>query len=462
MPTIAAFAEDDSFVRGLMGPFGSGKSSGCVVEIIARAHAQQPGSDGIKRTRFAVIRNTYQQLRDTTIKTFFDWLPPVSFGTWNKTEHTYLITQFDNVEIEIMFRALDRPDQVSNLLSLELTAAWVNEAREVPWTIIKALMGRVGRFPSKSQGGATWAGLFFDTNPPEDDSWWYQLFEERYKPGTEIRHTFNTGLYKQPGGLSDAAENKKNLPENYYENLVALYDDETKAVYVDGKYGYIRDGKPVYPDYSDELHCSDDAVVTPGLTIYRGWDFGLTPACVFSQLTTEGYWVTFDEMIADSMGADRFSDDVLLHSSNTYPDYEFIDIGDPAGNNRSESEERSCFDVLHGKDIDIEGGDQSLEMRIGSVKKAMNTLIKGKPQLQINPKCRTIRKGYQGRYKYRRMMVSGERYADKPDKNKYSHPHDANQYVATRLFGEMLRGTVAAVRKVRAPQKHSQHSWMGA
>ena len=37
----------------------------------------------------------------------------------------------------------------------------------------------------------------------------------------------------------------------------------------------------------------------------------------------------------------------------------------------------------------------------------------------------TIIKGFQGGYCYRRMQVSGERYDDKPDKNMYSHIHDA-------------------------------------
>lgn len=461
-PTILAFSESDSFIRGLMGPFGSGKSSACVIEIVQRGNAQAPGLDGIRRTRWAIVRNTYQQLRDTTIKTFFDWLPPNAFGTWNKTEHTYTITGFEGVVIEVMFRALDRPDQISNLLSLELTGAWVNEAREVPWTIIQALMGRVNRYPSQQNGGAKWAGLFFDTNPPEDDSWWYQLFEERFKPNTSESHNFDVSLFKQPGGLTQQAENRKFLPKNYYENLAAVYDDETRKVYVDGLYGYIKDGKPVYPDYNDNIHCDDSITVIFGLPIYRGWDFGLTPACVFSQVTPNGRWQTFDEMIATSMGADRFSDEVLLHCATEYPDYEFIDIGDPAGNNRSESEETSCFQVLWGKGIEIEGGDQTLEIRLGSVKRAMNTLVDGKPQLLIHSRCRKLRKGYQGRYKYRRMQTAEERYVDKPDKNEYSHPHDANQYVATRLFGDLVRGQYETTQKPRERQTHGAHSWMGS
>ena len=59
VPTIRRFALDEHRIRGIMGPFGSGKSSGCVHEIIRRAHEQKPGPDGIRRTRFAVVRNCY-------------------------------------------------------------------------------------------------------------------------------------------------------------------------------------------------------------------------------------------------------------------------------------------------------------------------------------------------------------------------------------------------------------------
>jgi hypothetical protein len=53
-----------------------------------------------------------------------------------------------------------------------------------------------------------------------------------------------------------------------------------------------------------------------------------------------------------------------------------------------------------------------------------------------------LRKGFSGRYQYRRVKVSGaaERYHDEPDKNLYSHPHDALQYVATQIFGDLVRG----------------------
>lgn len=419
-----------------MGPFGSGKSSGCVIELVKLAAAQRVGSNGKRRSRFAAIRNTYPQLRDTTIKTLQDWLPPYAFGQYFAAEHRYVITGLaPDIEMEILFRALDRPEHVSNLLSLELTAAWVNEAREIPWAVIQALQGRVGRFPAAKDGGCVRAGLIMDTNPPDTDSWWYELFEEK-RPDNAV-------LFKQPSGRSPMAENLDKLPPKYYDNLLQSMDADQVRVYVDGEYGFLKDGKPVYPEYIDSVHCKD-AKPLPGVKIHRGWDFGLTPACVFSQLTPSGHWITFHEMVSDSIGIEQFSTEVQLFCAHNLSGYQFEDVGDPAGNSRSQTDEKTCFDVLRGKQIIIQGGEQTLSMRLESVKWALRQMVAGSPMLVVTPECKTLRKGYQGRYQYKRVNVSGseDRYRDEPDKNSYSHPHDANQYIAARLFGAMVRNIV--------------------
>lgn len=433
VPTIKAFSECDKFIRGLMGPFGSGKSSGCIIELIKWAQ-KQPLVDGKRRSRFAVIRNTYRQLEDTAIRTVHDWLPPHLYGKYQQTANVYVINRLDpELEIELLYRALDRPEHVSNLLSLELTGAWVNEAREIPLAVIKALKGRVGRYPAVKNGGCVQPGIIMDTNPPDDESWWYETFE--------VDPADNVALFKQPSGVSPEAENLPHLPDNYYENISAGEDDEFIKVYVRGEYGFVRDGKPIYPEYSDGIHCREFEI-NPKKTIMRGWDFGLTPSCVFTQISPNGSFLIFDELVSEDLGIDRFSDAVLLHCSENYPGAKFEDYGDPAGNTRAETDEKTCFQILRGKGVMIQPGEQSPTIRIESVKKPLNTLVDGKPQLALHARCKVLRKGFQGRYQYKKMKISGsaERYQEKPDKNEYSHPHDALQYVATKVFGNALRG----------------------
>ena len=162
--------KDDTFFRGIRGPVGSGKSVSCCVEIFRRALAQKPNKQGIRRSRWAIIRNTNPQLKTTTIKTWLDWFPEDAWGkfTWS-VPYTHMIKKGD-LELEVLFLALDRPEDVKKLLSLELTGIWVNEAREIPKSIIDACTMRVGRFPSMRDGGATWTGVICDTNAPEEEA----------------------------------------------------------------------------------------------------------------------------------------------------------------------------------------------------------------------------------------------------------------------------------------------------
>lgn len=446
VPTIAAWSEDYlPMLRGLMGPFGSAKSSGCCAELVRIASRQVTNPDtGKRHARFAIIRNSYVELRDTTLKTFMEWFPEPQFGRYVVSDHVYYMTGIDGLDIEVLFRALDRPEQVKNLLSLELTAAWVNEAKEVPYPIIEALTGRVGRYPSRNNGGCVSPCVIMDTNPPDDESWWYKLFEVR-KPKDAV-------IYKQPSGLSEHAENLPNLPEDYYRRMADIMDKDKVEVYVNGRYGFIRSGKPVYPDYVDEIHCAEFEVNENVDRIYYGWDFGLKPSCEVSQVV-DGQWRTFHEFALDEMDSidiHSFADRVINEMHASYPwikgrRIKATHIGDPAGIARTAvaqaGEAATSFAVLRGKGIDIQPGDQAIKLRLDSVTYALKQINRGKPLLLIHPRCQMLRKGYQGRYSYRKVQLAGaeERFHEEPDKNMYSHPHDANQYVAARLFGAMVK-----------------------
>src|SRR5216684_3638385 len=70
--TIAQFQASDAFVRFIRGPVGSGKTTGGCEEIMKRAREQVPW-EGVRRTRWAVVRNTYGMLKDTSVKTWLEW-----------------------------------------------------------------------------------------------------------------------------------------------------------------------------------------------------------------------------------------------------------------------------------------------------------------------------------------------------------------------------------------------------
>ena len=420
-PALWTFHQDDSFVRGVMGPVGSGKSTACCWELFRRLQEQEPGPDGIRRSRWAVVRNTYRELSDTTVKTWLDWFDDV--GDFINQDMAHRI-KFADVEAELLFRALDRPADVKKLLSLELTGAWVNEAREVPRAVIDMLQGRVGRYPSKREGGPTWLGVIMDTNPPDSDHWWYRLFEEVAPDGWR--------LFRQPSGRGADAENLENLPDRYYDRLQAGKDDEWIAVYVDGEYGFISEGRPVYPEFRDHLHVAKESIeVLDGTPVVIGIDFGLTPAAVFGQRDVRGRWRWIHELVTEDMGAVRFGELLQNEMASRFPACEFQVWGDPAGDQRAQTDETTPFQILRARGIKARPAPSNdFTLRRESVATPLSRLVDGEPGLLISPSCTTLRKAMGGGYCYKRVQVTGdERFHDKPDKNQYSHVADAAQYL---------------------------------
>ena len=447
---IKQFMKDDSFFRGLRGPVGSGKSVSCCVEIIRRALQQQPGEDGKRRSRWAVIRNTNPQLKTTTIKTWLDWFPESDWGnfTWS-VPYTHKINKGD-LELEVIFLALDRPEDVKKLLSLELTGVWINEAREIPKSIVDACTMRVGRYPSMRDGGPSWYGVIADTNPPDTDHWWAILAGETVIPDYITKQEAkmlvkpdNWIFFNQPPAMTEIfkdkefdryeenknKENGKNLTPNYYTNIIRGKTKSWIDVYVLNKLGQIEDGKPVYEMFRKDVHVAkSDVAIMKDVPIYIGIDFGLTPACVFGQ-RVRGRWLIIDEIVAEDMGILRFSD-LMKQKMAEYLPRNFTVFGDPAGDHRAQTDESTPFQILKGRGITARPAPSNdVMLRLEAVNVTLQRMIDGDSGILIDPKCSNIVKGFDGGYHYRRMQVSGERYEEKPSKNRFSHVHDALQYM---------------------------------
>ena len=410
----------------------SGKSSACVMEIIRRASLQEPGPDGIRRSRWAVVRNSYGQLKDTTIRTFHDWFPPKLFGEYRVTDHMFIITRLPGIHLEILFRALDRPDQVSNLLSLEVTSAWFNESREIPRTIIEAMDARIGRFPSKRDGGPTWYGMIMDTNPPDEDSYLYKMFE-KVKPDS-------WKMFKQPSGLSARAENTKHLPKGYYSNLAKGKDEMYKRIYIHGQYGFLVTGKPVFQSFVDNVHVAPN-IIEPikGLDVILGFDFGLQPACAIGQIDPMGKLVILDELVSDGMGLRQFCESQLIPLlRRKYFGMSVMGYGDPSGASRAPTDESTCFEVLHSREVGLSGvipaPTNAIMPRVSAVETFLNKMWQGEPAFLLSPNCHFLRKALNGAYHYEKEPKSqGEEYKAMPVKNFYSHVSDALQMLCMYL-----------------------------
>lgn len=456
--TAHDFHNSDCFVRGIMGPIGSGKSVACCMEILQRATRQRPNKDGIRKSRWAIVRNTYGELKSTTIKTWEQWIDPeycrIVYDSPIRGRLEFNQNDGTKVDLELFFIALDSPKDARKLLSLELTGAWVNEAREVPLSIIDAITSRLDRYPSKVDGGASWTGLIMDTNPPDEDHWWYKYAEEETPS--------NWKFFKQPPALvkhptegympNPKAENivNHNNGYGYYLKMLGGKSEEWIKVYVLGQYGSIMEGKAVYPEYNDDLHCSKyELKPFSNLPIVCGFDFGLTPACAFCQVTPRGALRVLDELVSQDMGIRQFMRDIFMpRVREKYNEWHeqgnILIIGDPAGAQRAQADaEITCFEEIRSFGFEAEPAESNAFLtRREAVATYMLRMSDGNPSFQLSPTCKQLRKGFLGGYHYARLNVIGqEKFKDSPEKNMFSHVQDALQYAALKAErGDVNKG----------------------
>lgn len=445
--TIAAFHRSNAFVRLIVGPRASGKSTACCWEIVRRANAQRP-FHGVRRSRWAVVRNTYPELEATTIKTWTQQFPePIFHMVWGAPiacHAKYPLPDGTDVDLEVLFFSMDKPQDERKLLSLELTGVYFNEFRFLPKALLDQATLSVGRFPSKELGGHSWAGVIGDTNPPDDDSEWYTLIEEQRPDGF--------AFFKQPGAMigtsietlrtNPDAENVQFLTDGfgYYRKAIAGKSWDWIKVNICSQYGSHFDGRPVYSEYVDSVHCAKEPLeVWRGLPLIIGMDFGLTPAAILCQETGRGQFRAVDEVVATDVGLTSFLQNALGPRLRL-PRYSGLPLMvqcDPAGKSRMQTDEQTCIQILERAGYRVQpAGTNSFAARREAVAQRLMRMIDGTPGLLISPSCQVLRKGFQGGYRFRRVQVAGEeRFQDEPDKNRFSHPHDALQYAA--MAGEM-------------------------
>jgi hypothetical protein len=441
-PTLSKFHQSNEFVRCLIGPLGSGKTTACAVEVYLRATSQEPNEAGVRRTRWLVVRNTAPELLTTTIPSWQNIYTSV-WGDFKRNppmthEVRFNLPDGTAVECDVIFMGLDGPDAANKIRGLELTGAWVNESRDVNKSVVDMLTGRVGRFPPMREGsGPTWYGIIMDTNPPDDDHYLFKFAEAEHPEGWEF--------YKQPGGMvrqgkewvvNPHAENLDFLPgkSRYYYNQAAGKSDDWISVYLGGNYGFVQEGKPVFPEYSEGVHVKELRPL-PGVPLHVAADFGLTPAAVICQRAPSGQILIVDELVTDGIGAKTFGQMLSRQLRSKYRNFEVETFtGDPAGSQRSQADEVSVFQILNAMGLPFRPAPTNdFILRREAVALPLSSLREGLPGLVVNKSCILLRKALAGGYHFRRVQVSAERYMDRPEKNDSSHIAEALQYACLAL-----------------------------
>lgn len=457
---------DEAYVRVLAGPVGGGKSVTCVHELVRLACGQAPNAKGIRKTRAVIVRNTADQLALTTRKTVFDWLPPGEAGIWKAVEKTFILMaklpDGTQVESEWLFIALDTPDDVRKALSLETTFLWGNESRELHPDVVDGLLGRLNRYPSMKDGGPTRSCALFDTNMPDEDTWWHNKMEEPpsnwavYKqPAAIIKPDRYIELFKEDPEevlldkdgeewvVNPKCDNYDHLPKQYYPNIIPGKSEDWLRVYLRSEYGRSLSGTPVYEKtFTYDFHVAKDKLVPirgDSYPIIIGIDFGRTPSAVFKQRDPRGRVLTLGELCAENMGIETFINTKLnAHLANHFAGCTFVCAPDPAGFAKQQLNEMSLADTLKRAGFKcVRPPTNDPEKRVQGVERLLNQQLEGKAMYLIDPGCEKLIKGF--RYGYRYKIKKNGEMEDKPDKNEFSHVHDANQY-ADAIIDQNVRG----------------------
>lgn len=479
-PVSSAFMLSTRGTQILNGPVGSGKTRTVFEKGLRLARQQRPTLKRrelnltgelvpVREFKLAVIHVTYRQLWRATIPTWNRRMPQDA-GEWvgarNAPAQHRIAFELDHgtinstiVDFQVEFGAIQDIDLEEFMRGYEPTAFYINEMDLAPRELIGFAQGRVGRYPTEEEGGASWCGVLGDCNAPEFENW---LFEEVFTKTPAELEAADVALFRQPGGRDPGAENLMNLRAGYYTPKIGQ-PPWMIARMLDNKSGYSRSGKPVYPEYNDLVHCAlEEFEPVKGLAILVGIDPRSLPSAALGQRMADGQLRVFDELVMPhGTGPRRFGRALAKLLHDKYPGFEVRGIADPTaayGADHEDDEADWMQKCAAAAGIVIVGASTNLPTaRWEAVRAPLQTLIEGRPGLTISPRARTLRTGFNNGYRFRKLQLPGAtRYAEAAEKNSYSDVHDALQYLALDATEQAEIAARAAEQRRKAAE--GQHA----
>lgn len=450
LPTFRSFHASAAQMRAVVGPVGSGKTTAATWEVCHFLPFFLATQYKIKKTRWAVVRNTMSELKDTTQKTLFEWFDWGSYREQGKEgNYTYILKypQLGGIEVEILFRSCDIEKHVRQFKSLELTGYWIDESIEVKEAVKRMLKNRIGRYPRKCPvrfGIET-------TNPPDVEHPLYSQFKWDTPPPGPLSK--GEPLKKHAGFWQPPRENEENLRAGYYDDLINDYKDNPDwiAMYVEGKPGVMQTGKLVYNNFKRDHHVARETLIWSTKELIRGWDnTGNCPAAIVLQVPTAGTMHVLKEFHTEREGIVDFTERVNTECNLLFPDATYTDYADPAGNAEFSKKEGGFTSnarlMNEACGISVIPSEQNFTARTQAVEKQL-LKIDG---LLIDPACIRLINGFLGGYCYAEVGNTGI-YAKEPIKNKFSHVHDALQYALVKLLsGQSKTMTTEEIKRLEA------------
>lgn len=430
-PTQGRFIRDRHEATLWSSRMGAGKSAGLVWACFQHAR-ENPGANS------AIVRDTFEVLRDTTMKEFFKWFPPGIVGEYKVAQKTFK-WRLGEIYGDVSFLGMDDPADAGKLQSRELAAVFFDElapavnAGGIDEYIFDVALSRL------RQPHIKWYAAKAVSNNPDESHWSYRRFVDPGDKGTDPNIAVLPAQQRGFQMLQEQEdENLAHLPPGYYERLRKSFAHRPDLVrrFVDGKFGFQQIGRPVCPEWSDELHLASGLDPIRGEPLMMTWDGGLTPACVITQFTPMGHWQVLDSYVGERIGMYELIETVVKpRLIERFKGYELVHTGDPnlESGEQSSSKQNAVAVIRRALGGRWRRAPDQIHERVDPLRWALTQARNGVGLMRVDKRhARHVWHALRGGWHYHSPRSGSQ--AQTPKKNEHSHPGDAIGYAAAVLF----------------------------
>ena len=385
------------------------------------------------------IRDTWENLRKTTLQEFFYWFPPGVFGEWKAGDKEFIWnTARTGLKGRVMFMGVETEEDASKIASMPLAGFAIDE----PSSAAGSSSG-VSKFVFETamaqlrQPGMNWYAAKLAQNNPDETHWTYKTFWDPGTPAIEgiARPPMQEAGYKT--WQTKEPENVDHLPAGYYEKMEQTWKDRPDLLrrFVQGKHGYQQVGSPVTPEWNDEWHLATGLKPMKGIPLWLSWDGGLNPTCLITQITPLGDWLVLESHVGDGYGMFELIEDIIQPAlASRYRGFTWQHTGDPNLKMREQSSSRQSAVKMIRKLLGgvFRPGPIKVEARVDPLRAVLRKGRDGRGILQVDKeRAKDVWHALRGGW-HRKIARTGA--IGDVVKNEHSHPGDCMGYLAAALF----------------------------
>jgi hypothetical protein len=450
LPTHNRIHFDKRQVIALVGPWGSGKSTVCAVELAV--HCSKYKCDGL------VVRDTYPALIDSCCAKWEELFEGLGEMNWGPPPTWYWTNELR--DRKVLFRSAQDAEDIQKFGSVEVGAAWLEEVTPgllpggqlnigMAPEVLGGVFGRMRKWHThdNTPDCSTVPGEACDHRkllisalpPPSTKHWFHSLFYDKRALNRGLSDE-QSNLFVSRSGLYRLTpeENSKNLPPDYYTLQAAFLTSEDQVQrFLRGEVGSGYGKAAIYGDqWNDALHINDKIVPSTGPMVI-GVDGGMDASAVFLQIQPSGRCYILGELPTQGLGLEDFAYAALQYGGLNFGQRSYQVWCDPSIFSRG-PDGRSAATHLQAGGLIARPGPQDPKIRIGAVRTWLSRFGSLGPIVQVHPRCEMIIEGFRGSYHWK--IAGGVPLIGKPDKNEFSHPHDALQYPLAGLLRKAETG----------------------